>query len=194
MRRPEIRERHDGCVGYPRLLRGVDAQDGRLRHAAPVPDGRRESRRSRRVASSLAVGALCWQSRQPEFYTSQGPTIDGRMKPDRRSRQRLGGYVRPFSSCPSGFAGVRGCARGGRCRGARQAGVPRLRSDQLQQYLVKNALDMGAAGMDSVTGAGELQLPRHRMSSRQRPARSRARVAPARRSSSSRPSRTTRAR
>ena len=32
--------------------------------------------------AALAVGALCWQSRQPEFYSSQGPTIDGRVKPD----------------------------------------------------------------------------------------------------------------
>ena len=32
--------------------------------------------------ATLAVGALCWQTRQPEYYSSQGPTIDGRTKPD----------------------------------------------------------------------------------------------------------------
>ena len=32
--------------------------------------------------ATLAVGALCWQSKQPEAFSSQGPTIDGRMKPD----------------------------------------------------------------------------------------------------------------
>ena len=37
---------------------------------------------------------------------------------------------------------------------------PTYGPDQLQQYLLKSARDMGAAGMDNVTGAGELQLPK----------------------------------
>ena len=32
--------------------------------------------------AAFAVGALCWESRQLEPYSSQGPTVDGRAKPD----------------------------------------------------------------------------------------------------------------
>ena len=112
--------------------------------------------------ASLAVGALCWQSRQPEFFTSQGPTIDGRMKPDLVGHDSVSGATYgPFSSCPSGFAGTSAAAPevAGAAALVKQA-FPAYGPDQLHQYLVKNALDMGAAGMDSVTGAGELQLPK----------------------------------
>ena len=80
--------------------------------------------------ASLAVGALCWQSRQPEFFSvARADDRRAHEARSRRSRQRLGGYVRPVLELPVRVRGhVRGRARGGRCRGARQAGVPRLRA------------------------------------------------------------------
>ena len=41
--------------------------------------------------SALAVGALCWQTRQLEPYSSQGPTIHGRIKPDLAGHDSVSG-------------------------------------------------------------------------------------------------------
>ena len=112
--------------------------------------------------AALAVGALCWQSRQPEFYSSQGPTIDGRIKPDIAGHDGISGATYgPSTGCLSGFSGTSAAAPevAGAAALVRQA-FPTYGPDQLQQYLQKNARDMGAAGMDNVTGAGELQLPK----------------------------------
>ena len=74
--------------------------------------------------AALAVGALCWQSRQPEYFTSQGPTIDGRTKPDIAGHDSVSGATYgPFSSCPSGFAGTSAAAPGRRCGCPREAGI-----------------------------------------------------------------------
>ena len=57
--------------------------------------------------AALAVGALCWQSRALEPYSSQGPTIDGRTKPDIVGHDSVSGATYGgFSSCPSAFAGT----------------------------------------------------------------------------------------
>ena len=79
--------------------------------------------------AALAVGALCWQSRQPEHFTSQGPTIDGRTKPDIAGHDSVSGATYgPFSSCPSGFAGTSAAAPVPRCGCPREAGISRLRA------------------------------------------------------------------
>jgi subtilisin family serine protease len=112
-------------------------------------------------SAALAVGALCWQSRQPEYFTSQGPTIDGRTKPDIMGHDSVSGATYgTFSSCPSGFAGTSASAPevAGAAALVKQA-FPAYGPDQLQQYLQKSALDIGAPGMDSLAGAGELRLP-----------------------------------
>jgi Subtilase family len=113
--------------------------------------------------AALAVGALCWQSRQPEFYSSQGPTIDGRVKPDIAGHDSVSGATYgPFTACArSAFAGTSAAAPevAGAAALVKQA-FPAYGPDQLQQYLQKSARDMGAAGPDNVTGAGELQLPK----------------------------------
>ena len=111
--------------------------------------------------AALAVGALCWQSRQPEFFSSQGPTIDGRTKPDIAGHDSVSSATYgAFSSCPSAFAGTSASSPevAGAAALVKQA-FPSYGPDQLQQYLQKSALDMGAPGMDNVTGAGELHLP-----------------------------------
>ena len=57
--------------------------------------------------AAFAVGALCWQSRSLEPYSSQGPTIDGRTKPDIVGHDSVSGATYGgFSSCPSAFAGT----------------------------------------------------------------------------------------
>ena len=111
--------------------------------------------------AALAVGALCWQSRQLEPYSSQGPTVDGRVKPDIVGHDSVSGATYgPFEGCPSGFAGTSASSPevAGAAALVKQA-FPAFAPDQVQQYLVRNARDLGDSGPDSAYGAAELQLP-----------------------------------
>ena len=62
--------------------------------------------------AALAVGAACWQTGELEFYSSAGPTIDGRTKPDlvapdSVSTDTLGAAASGSGGCgTSGFAGT----------------------------------------------------------------------------------------
>ena len=113
--------------------------------------------------SALAVGALCWQNNTLEFYSSQGPTIDGRVKPDLAAQDSVsnGTYGPFFGSCPSGFAGTSAAAPtvAGAAALVEQAN-PSFRAAQLQAFLQqKAAVDIGAPGVDDQSGAGALRLP-----------------------------------
>ncbi len=109
----------------------------------------------------MAVGAVCVQSRQLEFYSSQGPTIDGRTKPEIVGHDSVSGMTYgPSSGCLSGFAGTSASSPevAGAAALVKQA-YPKYGPAELQQYLMRNAKDLGAAGIDNETGAGELTLP-----------------------------------
>ena len=112
--------------------------------------------------AAFAVGALCWQSRALEPYSSQGPTIDGRVKPEIVGHDSVSGatYGR-FSSCPSAFAGTSASSPevAGAAALVKQA-FPTYTPDQLKAYLMDAARDLGAPGVDNVYGAGELQMPK----------------------------------
>lgn len=113
-------------------------------------------------SSAFAVGALCWQSRQLEPFSSQGPTIDGRVKPDIVGHDSVSSatYGEYAGSCPSGFAGTSASSpeAAGAAALVKQA-YPAYGPDQLQRYLMQHAADLGAPGLDAVYGAGELRLP-----------------------------------
>ena len=112
--------------------------------------------------AAFAVGALCWQSRQLEPYSSQGPTIDGRVKPDIAGHDSVpSATYGPFTSCPSAFAGTSASSPevAGAAALVKQA-YPTFGPDQVKQLLMRGARDLGAPGLDSVYGAGELQLPK----------------------------------
>jgi len=56
--------------------------------------------------SVMAVGAICWQNDSFEPYSSQGPTIDGRTKPDIAAPDATSSSVYgPASACNAGFKG-----------------------------------------------------------------------------------------
>ena len=114
--------------------------------------------------AAFAVGALCWQSRQLEPYSSQGPTVDGRVKPEIVGHDSVSGATYgSFAACPSAFAGTSASAPeiAGAAALVNQL-FPALGPDQIQEYLMRSARDLGAPGLDSVYGAGELQLPEPR--------------------------------
>jgi uncharacterized repeat protein (TIGR01451 family) len=111
---------------------------------------------------ALAVGAVCWQGSTLATYSSQGPTIDGRTKPDLVAPDSVSsGTYGPSSSCQtSGFAGTSAAS-------PHVAGVaalilddyPTLTESQLRALVLSDTQDLGAAGADSLFGAGKLTLP-----------------------------------
>jgi len=114
-------------------------------------------------SAAFAVGALCWQSRQLEVYSSQGPTIDGHVKPDIVGHDSMSSatYGAFDGTCPSGFAGT--SASSPEVAGAAalvKQGYPTFSPDQIKDLLMRSARDLGSPGLDNIYGAGELQLPR----------------------------------
>jgi subtilisin family serine protease len=109
----------------------------------------------------LAVGAVCWQSAAVEFYSSQGPTIDGRAKPELVAPDSVSSPVYGRSTgCGTGFTGTSAAAPyvAGAAALVKQR-YPSFGPAQIQAYLVRNAADLGPNGVDDAFGAGMLLLP-----------------------------------
>jgi subtilisin family serine protease len=116
--------------------------------------------------SAMAVAAICWQTDRREDYSSQGPTIDGRVKPDIAgqsvvSSASFGG----FGSCPAGSNGTGGF-NGTSAAAPHVAGAaalvkganPSFTPAQLQAFLEGRAGDLGPGGKDNLFGSGKLLL------------------------------------
>jgi hypothetical protein len=106
---------------------------------------------------SFTVGARDWQGDAAADYSSQGPTEDGRLKPD---------VVAPASTAVwPGIAMVGTSASAPHAAGAaallmqrdRAAGQP-SDPDTIARELTASALDIAPAGPDPVTGAGRIRL------------------------------------
>lgn len=111
---------------------------------------------------ALAVGAICWQGDGLEPFSSRGPTIDGRTKPDLVASSSVSsGIYGSFGTCSvSGFAGTSSAAP--HVAGAAallKAEFPLTSVSELQEWLESNALDLGVLGRDTSMGAGKLRLP-----------------------------------
>ncbi len=107
-------------------------------------------------ANAITVGATNWWNDRLAGYSSQGPTTDGRLKPD-----------------ISGPAGVSGATYGESAFDGTSASTPHVAGaaalvwqanpgftrEQVKDYLLVNALDYGPTGPDTGFGFGRLQLP-----------------------------------
>lgn len=103
-------------------------------------------------AGAIAVGATNL-SNIAENFSSAGPTVDGRAKPD------LSGPDRVQTSLSSSFAGTSAAAPHVAGAGALLlAQNPGLTTVQLRTTLMATAQDVDAAGFDYRTGAGRLSL------------------------------------
>jgi hypothetical protein len=110
--------------------------------------------------NAMAVGVVCWNGFGLQPYSSQGPTIDGRTKPD------ISGYDAVSSSV---YGAASGCGNGftGTSAGAPNvAGIaalllqqmPGLTPGQLQTGLEAQVGDLGPVGKDNSFGAGRIVL------------------------------------
>lgn len=115
-----------------------------------------------RNSGMLAVGAThYWDTEYIADYSSRGPTIDGRVKPDitgaacaRTSLERS----TPGSACWFGGTSQASPHMAGLAALVKQR-FPDYTPEQVADYLKKNATERGTAGKDSVWGHGFATLP-----------------------------------
>jgi hypothetical protein len=116
----------------------------------------------------MAVGAVCWQNNRLEDYSSRGPTIDGRIKPDIAGQSVVSSATYgAWLSCPANANGTGSVSFNGTSAAAPHVGGaaalvkganPSFTASQIQAFLEGRALDLGAAGKDNSFGAGILSL------------------------------------
>ncbi|HEX5583165.1 S8 family serine peptidase [Gaiella sp.] len=104
----------------------------------------------------MAVGALCWADGSPRDYSSLGPTIDNRVKPDITGLDGVSdGTYGASSGCTGGFQGT--SAASPHVAGLAALGKqenPSLTPAELQTWLQARANDIGAPGKDNQFGVG----------------------------------------
>ncbi|GIW06285.1 MAG: hypothetical protein KatS3mg060_1090 [Dehalococcoidia bacterium] len=109
---------------------------------------------------ALAVAAADWKSGQLAVYSSWGPTLDGRWKPEIAAPSHVSVFV--YQDQEYGFTGTSAAAP--HVSGAAalvKSRFPTWNADQIQKFLIDNAVSLrpGAAFGYYATGAGRLNLP-----------------------------------
>ena len=118
--------------------------------------------------NAFAVAAVCWQNNRLEDYSSRGPTIDGRIKPDISGQSVVSsGTYGPWISCPASSNGTGNVSFNGTSAAAPHVGGaaalvkganPSFTNTQIQSFLEGRAIDIRAAGKDNDSGVGVLAL------------------------------------
>jgi subtilisin family serine protease len=111
--------------------------------------------------AALAVGALCWHTNALEPYSSQGPTIDGRTKPEIAGHDSFttATYGASGTCGEDGFPGTSASAPQVAGAAALVRGrYPTYGPGAIQAYLEEHAIDLGVPGRDDQFGAGQLSL------------------------------------
>ena len=104
----------------------------------------------------LAVGATRWTNTDEiEFFSSRGPTLDGRIKPDivGVDGTQSVAYDRPFYGTSQASPHVAGLAA------LVVQNFPNMEAVDVANYLERNALDRGEPGEDNSWGHGLAVLP-----------------------------------
>ena len=119
------------------------------------------------AAEALAVGAIHWREPYPlEPFSSLGPTLDGRTKPDIAAYDGVSTMTYGFSDgvgFDEGGRGFFGTSASAPLAGAAAALVreryPGWNTETVRDFLKDWAIDIGIPGEDNETGSGRLYLP-----------------------------------
>ncbi len=105
---------------------------------------------------SLTVGAVNWWSNSLAYYSSQGPTTDGRLKPDISAPTGVSNATyseEDFHGTSASTPHVAGAAA------LVWQAHPHFTRQEVVDYLLTHAVDLGPSGPDTAYGYGRLQLP-----------------------------------
>ncbi|MHB0877325.1 MAG: S8 family serine peptidase [Anaerolineae bacterium] len=108
------------------------------------------------ASAALTVGAVYWQSGELEEFSSQGPTNDGRLKPDISGPDATSteSYAHEaFYGTSASTPHVAGAAA------LVLSAYPDFTPQQVSEFLMSNAIDRGPGGPDNGYGYGSLNLP-----------------------------------
>ncbi len=112
---------------------------------------------------SLTVGAANWWDNSLAYYSSQGPTSDGRLKPEISAPTAVTGASYGDSEAYDEDAGFNGTSAA--CPHVAGAAAlvwqahPEFGRQEVLDYLLTHAIDLGPPGADTGYGYGRLQLP-----------------------------------
>ncbi|MCK4394515.1 S8 family peptidase [Candidatus Bipolaricaulota bacterium] len=109
------------------------------------------------VVTVGAIGYWDWKDGPQEPFSSQGPTNDGRPKPNVMAPDGVTTFVYESFLGTSAAAPHVGGAAALLLARARKAGND-LSNDDLRAFLTKETVDMGPPGPDLIYGAGRIQL------------------------------------
>jgi len=112
------------------------------------------------VAEVLTVGAIGlgnWDTGPQQPYSSQGPTNDGRLKPDIMGPDTVRNFAYPRFTGTSAAAPHVAAGAALLLSQARRDGED-VTSEQLKEPLLRWAVDMGVPGADPVYGHGRIRL------------------------------------
>jgi subtilisin family serine protease len=108
------------------------------------------------AVGSLTVGAANWQDDSLAEYSSQGPTTDGRLKPEVSAPTGVSGAtygVEEFTGTSSSCPHVAGAAA------LIWQANPQFTRQEVVDFILNNAIDLAPSGPDTGYGYGRLQLP-----------------------------------
>jgi len=108
------------------------------------------------AVGSLTVGAVNWEDDTLADYSSRGPTGDGRLKPEISAPTGVSGATygrRQFAGTSASAPHVAGAAA------LVWQAYPEFDRQEVVDFLLANAVDLGPPGPDTGFGYGRLQLP-----------------------------------
>jgi hypothetical protein len=115
------------------------------------------------AVGAFTVGATNWVNDEVEEYSSQGPTTDGRIKPD---------ITAPSSVTTSTLNPFRGTSASAPCVAGAAALLLQDKSltvSQIKDALENTAIDLGSPGKDNVYGSGRLDVLEARIFHNEKP-------------------------
>ena len=109
------------------------------------------------AASGLTVGAVNWQSEQITDYSSQGPTDDGRIKPDIAAHSDMSSRTyKRMNEVFSGTSASAPLAAGGAA--LVWSANRNFTVEQVKAFMMQRSVDSGDPGPDSVYGTGRMAM------------------------------------